>query len=76
MSKVCVNKHFFWFFFQVFQFILEKDPEFFFTKKLASSVQGFTNRSVTFSCALNQSGASVKWKRNGSPINVSYTKFY
>ncbi len=57
-------------------FFADKDPEFYFVRKLDQDLKGFTNREATFHCSLNVSGAKVIWKRNGIQIPVFFFKLH
>ncbi|QQP56544.1 Uncharacterized protein FKW44_001238, partial [Caligus rogercresseyi] len=48
--------------------VIPPDPEYYFEKKLMNKKTGMTNRSVKFSCTLNEPGANYRWTRNGAPL--------
>lgn len=51
------------------------DPEYYFVKKFKETAKGLTNRSTKFVCQLNQSGAKIRWLKDGKPISVLYRIF-
>ena len=44
------------------------DPEFYFKKKVKATQVGYTARSVSFNCTLNEEGAKIQWTKGAKVL--------